>query len=290
MRVAPRLALLVLGAIITSACADEALPPPMSVDELRQAEFDITLSRAGELESEAGYSAYLARYEHNGLTLFAMVAVPDGDRPASGFPVVVANHGYVPDPRRYGIRADGRNARPGDYYASVPGLFATRGFLTVLPDYRGHNASEGFDYIDPQDDQSVAYYAEDVAALLSALDQLDSADTDNVFMWSHSMGGSVSIRVLLASDVVKASSFWSTMNVDTHAAELDMLDGPVVVHHAVRDASTPASNSLSFVQSLDAAGRLEAYVIYSSDEHYFAGERRERAAEFDAAFFKTLIQ
>ncbi len=290
MPAAPRLVLLVLGAVITSACADEALPPPLTVDQLRQANFDVTLSRAGQLESDAAYSAYLVRYEHSGLTLYAMIAVPDGEHPTSGFPVVIANHGYVPDPRRYGIRADGRNARPGDYYESVPGLFANRGFLTIVPDYRGHNSSDGFDYIDPQDEQSVAYYAEDVAALLSALDQVDGADTNNVFMWSHSMGGSVSIRVLLASDVVKASSFWSTMNVDEHAAELEALVGPVVVHHAIRDASTPVSNSLSFVKNLDAAGRLEAYVIDSSDEHFFAGERRERAAEFDAAFFWTLIK
>ena len=121
MRARLRLVSFLAGLLVTTACADDVLPPPMSVDELRQTAFDVTLSHAGELESEAGYSAYLVRYEHNGLTLYAMVAVPDGERPESGFPVVVANHGYVPDPRRYGIRADGRNARPGDYYASVPG-------------------------------------------------------------------------------------------------------------------------------------------------------------------------
>ncbi len=128
MQEARRFAPLLFLMIAAGACADDTLPPPMTVDELRQAEFDVTLVVEGALESGDGYSAYLVSYEHADLKLHAMVAVPDGDRPAGGFPVVVANHGYVPDPRRYGIRADGRNARPGDYYASVPGLFATRGF------------------------------------------------------------------------------------------------------------------------------------------------------------------
>ena len=280
-----RLLPLLAGLLVTSACAADELPPPVGIDELRRTSFDVTLVREGELESEAGFSAYLASYEHAGLTLRAMVAVPAGEAPGDGFPIVIANHGYVPDPRRYGIRADGRNARPGDYYASVPGLFATRGFLTVIPDYRGHNTSEGFEFVDPQDERSVAYYAEDVVALLSALEQFDDADTDNVFMWSHSMGGSVSIRVLLATDIVRASSFWSTMNVDEHSAAFDDLDGPVVIHHSERDTATPSANSLSFARDLDAVGRLESYAIYSGDEHYFTGDRRERAAEFDAAFF-----
>ena len=285
-----RLAPLMVSALIATACTDDPLPPPMSVDDLRQAEFEVTLKREDELESGPGYSAYLVSYEHSGLVLFAMVAVPEDDRPDSGFPVVIANHGYVPDPRRYGIRADGRNARPGDYYASVPGLFASRGFLTVIPDYRGHNTSDGFELIDPQDEQSVAYYAEDVAALLTGLDQLEAADTDNVFIWSHSMGGSVSIRLLLASDAVRASSFWSTMDVSEFTDRLGEIDGPVVLHHGRDDAATPHANSEQFAKALDDAGRLESFLSYGTDEHYFEGELRERAADHDAAFFSTQMQ
>jgi hypothetical protein len=45
-----------------------------------------------------------------------MVAVPNSAIPENGFPVVIANHGYVPDPARYGITAEGIDSRPGDYY------------------------------------------------------------------------------------------------------------------------------------------------------------------------------
>ena len=262
----------------------------MTVDALRAHAFDVTLERVGPLDAQAGYSAYLIAYEHAGLRLHAMVAVPDTPAPEAGFPVVVANHGYVPDPRRYGITSAGVDSRPGDYYRSVPGLFATRGFLTVLPDYRGHNSSEGFEYIDPQNEDSAAYYAEDVAALLSAIDQLEQADADNVFVWSHSMGGSVSIRVLLASDRVRASSFWSTMNVDDFGDRVDALDGPVIVHHAVGDAATPATNSLGFGRALADAGRLFALSLYPEDDHYFAEARREQAADADARLFRANLQ
>ena len=285
MRVA--LALMVLA---VPACAADTRPPPMSIEALRAHEFNVTIERVRPLEAAAGYSAYLVAYEHAGLTLHAMVAVPDTPAPEAGFPVVVANHGYVPDPRRYGITSEGADARPGDYYRSVPGLFATRGFLTVIPDYRGHNSSEGFDYIDPQDEQSVGYYAEDVAALLSAIDQLEQADADNVFFWSHSMGGSVALRVLLATDTVRAASLWATMNLDDLADQVDALDGPVIVHHAVGDAATPATNSLSFARALADAGRLHAVSLYPESDHYFVPPRREAAAEADVALFLELLQ
>ena len=121
----------------------------MPVDALREHSATGSLKYEKTLDDGRAYTAYLASYRHSGLTLYAMVAVPRSPRPNSGYPVVIANHGYVPDPKRYGIRSDGRNARPGDYYASVPELYTSRGFLVVLPDYRGHNTSDGYEFIDP---------------------------------------------------------------------------------------------------------------------------------------------
>ena len=120
------------------------------------------------------------------------------EMPEKGFPVVIANHGYVPDPTKYGITAAGIDSRPGDYYRSVPELYASRGFLVILPDYRGHNSSEGFEFVHKPN--SVALYADDVISLLASLDEIDEADTKKLFMWSHSMGGGVSMRVQLATE------------------------------------------------------------------------------------------
>lgn len=207
--------------------------------------------------------------------------------PARGFPVVVANHGYVPNPAKYGITSEGIDSRPGDYYRSVPELYTSRGFLVVMPDYRGHNSSEGFEYVDGK--ESVNYYAEDVVALMSGLADIEHADLDNVFMWSHSMGGAVSMRALLATDRVKAASFWSTMGVDDLSSKLGELAIPLMIQHSVNDQSTAYGNSKKLAKMLAGNGQSYTFHQYDSADHYFAGEMRELAADRDVVFFAAQL-
>lgn len=187
--------------------AATALPAPLSIDELRATEFSTGLQFEREQGAGPGFSAYLVSYQSAGLTVYAMVAVPVGERPGAGFPVVVANHGFHPDPPRYGVTADGVDARPGDYYRSIPELYAQHGFLVILPDYRGHNASEGLQYTDGF--LATGYYTEDVLALLSGLEDIEEADIRNVFMWGHSLGAEVSLRALLATERIRGATLWS---------------------------------------------------------------------------------
>lgn len=289
-RVAAVLAVVLLGA----ACGDrapeasaDALRPPLSIDELRTRHVTRSLEHAGAIDGGPGFDAHLVRYEVDELALFALVAVPDAEAPADGFPVVIANHGFVPDPRRYGIGRDGRNLRPGDYYRAVPELYTSRGYLVVMPDYRGHNSSDGYEYVNDDVYVSIGYYAEDVVALLSALDDLDLADTSAVHLWSHSMGGPISMRALLATDVVKSASFWSTMNVDGLLSHIADIDVPVIIHHAVDDRATEYRNSQFLAEALRSAGIPHAFHSYPTDEHFFTGRDRELAAERDAVFFAS---
>ena len=187
--------------------AATALPAPLSIDALRAADFSTGLQFERDLDAGPGYTAYLVSYPSAGLTVYAMVAVPAGERPGDGFPVVVANHGFHPDPPRYGVTADGVDARPGDYYRPIPELYARRGFLVIMPDYRGHNASEGLEYTDGF--LATGYYSEDVLALLSGLGDIEEADTRNVFMWGHSLGAEVSLRALLATERIRGATLWS---------------------------------------------------------------------------------
>ena len=281
---------LLLLLVAELSLAGASRPAPLTVDELRALDPATTIVRERDLDPGPGYAAYLVSYRYAGLKLHAMIAVPETAAPTNGFPVVIANHGYVPDPRRYGITADGRDARPGDYYRSVPGLFASRGFLTVIPDYRGHNSSEGYEDIHPQTDESFAYYAEDVVALVSAIDQVDEADAENVFMWSHSMGGVVAARTLLATDIVRASSFWSTMDIAELSSRFSEFDGPVNVHHAIDDAATPVQNSRALAAALRSVGRLAEFHEYDEAAHFFDEQRRESAAALDAELFKSQIR
>ncbi len=191
------------------AMAAVAKPPPLSIDELRAETFDTRLEFVRPVEGGDSFDAHLVSYVSAGLKVHALIATPRGEKPAGGFPVLVANHGHHPDPPRYGISAEGVDWRPGDYYRAVPELYAAMGFLLVMPDYRGHSDSEGFQYTDGMLES--LYCTEDVLALLAALDDIADADLENVFMWGHSMGGEVTLRALLATDVVKGASLWSSV-------------------------------------------------------------------------------
>ena len=78
------------------------------------------------------------------MTLWTLVLRPSGDVPSGGWPLVMYNHGFHPNPPFYGKRTnDGVDDRPGDYYRGLPQAYARAGYTVVVPDYRGHNVSEG---------------------------------------------------------------------------------------------------------------------------------------------------
>jgi dienelactone hydrolase len=264
------LAAITLAAVVLGGCQKEALVYERALDD------------------GASFSAYLVSYESAGLKVHAMVAVPKMDMPGGGFPVIVANHGYVPDPTRYGITAEGIDSRPGDYYRSVPELYTSRGFLVILPDYRGHNSSEGFEFTQRKD--AIEFYADDVVALMAGFDEIADADMSKVFMWSHSMGGPVTMRALLDTDFVKGASFWATSSLADQEARLKGLRVPLIIQHARGDTSTDSSNSEDLAAALEKGS--QPFVLYSYDgsDHYFEGEMRELAADRDAAFFRSIAE
>lgn len=203
------LALVLLSLMSATACSK---PAPKSIDELRAEKRKVALVFVGKIDGGPGFDAFLYSYKSAGLKVHAMVAMPHAPKPANGFPLLVANHGHHPEPPNYGITADGKNWRPGDYYRRIPELFVAEGFMVVMPDFRGHNNSEGFEYTEGMLESS--YYTEDVLNLLAGLESLDGFDSENIFMWGHSMGGEVTLRSLLATDRVKGASMWSSVGGD----------------------------------------------------------------------------
>ena len=195
--------------VSTAACSK---PAPKGIDELRAASNDTELVLVGEIDGGPGFDAFLYAYDSAGLRVHAMVAMPQTRVPDEGFPVLIANHGHHPDPPNYGITADGKDWRPGDYYRRIPELFVAKGFAVVMPDYRGHNNSEGFEFTEGMLESS--YYTEDVLNLVAGIDDLPNIDADKLFMWGHSMGGEVTLRALLATDRVRAASMWSSVGGD----------------------------------------------------------------------------
>lgn len=213
-----------------SATGPAPFAPPTAIEKLRKASASASKPEfVRHLEDGPGFKASLVAYRVSGRRLHALVATPESVAPRQGFPVLVALHGYHPNPPRYGYGQDGQDRRPGDYYRSVPGAYARAGFMVVMPDYRGHSNSDGAEFT--QHPLAPAYYAEDVVGLLHGLSALPGADTTQVFVWGHSMGGEIALRTVLAWPEVKAASLWSTSGGDAweQAHHYDRLNAPLQV-------------------------------------------------------------
>lgn len=167
-----------------------------------------------DVATDSDVKGALYAYEFSGLELFALVVTPSQPPPDAGYPVLLAAHGYHPDPPRYGIRANGDNRRPGDYYDGVPLAYAERGFLVVMPDYRGHNSSQGLKFTESA--LASTYYALDAAAAMRGIDSLDEVDQDNIFVWGHSMGGEIALRLLVTHSNIRAASLWAPSGGTVH--------------------------------------------------------------------------
>ena len=81
----------------------------------------------------ANYYQYVVSYKSDGLKIYALMTVPMGQKPATGWPVVIFNHGYIP-PAQY---------RTTERYVAYVAAFARSGYIVFKSDYRGHGDSEG---------------------------------------------------------------------------------------------------------------------------------------------------
>jgi dipeptidyl aminopeptidase/acylaminoacyl peptidase len=202
----------VLIALSLSTRAEVASPGAgITIDDLQafaQTTPQIEFRHLRDNPSVAGERREVVSFESDGLTQYALVLWPAGERPEKGWPVLLFNHGYHPNPPDYGRIEGGVNSRPGDYYRGTAQAFADRGYVVVTPDYRGHNDSEGADYTKLA--LAVHWYTRDAIAAYFGLASLDGIDHQRVYMLGHSMGGPITQRALLAlDDRIRAASVWS---------------------------------------------------------------------------------
>ncbi len=272
---------LAIGVVLTMFAAVAcAKPAPRTIQELRAAGRDVTLKLERDIDGGRGYTAELYSYRSAGLKVHAMVARPDAQAPEGGWPVLIANHGHHPEPPRYGTTAEGRDWRPGDYYRRIPELFVARGYLVIMPDFRGHNSSEGYEYTEGMLES--AYYTEDVLNLIAGVDDVAGIDADQIFMWGHSMGGEVTLRSLLATDRIKAASMWSSVGGDIwdqsyyysryddpSAPDSDEIDKKVITRLRGRIADLDGDFDTTSVEPLLHLNYLDTPVIV----HHSVGDR-----------------
>ena len=81
------------------------------------------------LQPGSNYSRYRASYQSEGLKIYALLTVPNGEKPATGWPAIIFNHGFIaPDVYRTTER----------YVAYVDWL-ARNGYIVLRSDYRGRS-------------------------------------------------------------------------------------------------------------------------------------------------------
>lgn len=280
-------------------------PHPLTIEYLREQEFpDSPIVIEQTLSPGGNYNRYLVSYRSEGLKINAYMTVPTGAKPATGWPVVVFNHGYIP-PAVY---------RPTERYIAYQDAFARAGYILIRPDYRGHADSEGEAtgaYGDPG-------YTIDVLNAIASIKAYADADPNRIGLWGHSMGGYITARAMVVRDDIKAGviwagvvasypdlleswtrranavpttipqrarrwrqvlveqygdpasnpAFWASISTNSFVADLS---GPVQLHHGTADADVPVLFSELLYDEIVAAGGNAELYTYPGDDHNLAG-------------------
>lgn len=296
---------------------------PMSILAQRQTSYPgspITIEQ--ELDPGANYHRYIASYLSEGLKIYALLTIPFGEMPSSGWPAIVFNHGYIP-PAQY---------RTTERYVAYVDSLARHGYIVFRIDYRGHDRSQGVPsgaYGDPG-------YTVDVLNAVAAIKSFPQADPQRIGMWGHSMGGFLTLRAMVISPDIKAGviwagvvasypdmlskwhrssssgptptpppgrrwrsewsdlygspqenpGFWNSISANSYLADIS---GPLQLHHGTADEEVPLGFSQTLYQELQAAGKTVEFYTYDGDNHNLSEhftEAMTRTIEFFDRYLK----
>jgi uncharacterized protein len=300
---------------------------PLSIEYLRQQDYSASeLVIEQTLASGSNYDRYYASYYSEGLKQYGLLTVPHGQRPESGWPVIIFNHGYIP-PTQY---------KTTERYVAYVDGFASNGYIVFRPDYRGHDRSEG----SPSGAYGSPAYVIDVLNAVGALKRFPDADPNRIGMWGHSMGGYITLRAMVVDPDIKAGVIWagvvasyedllsrwrrssgptptplpnpsmtgrgwrSTLSSMFGMPEenpefwrsisanhyLEDLAGPIQLHHARGDASVPVEFSEILYEQGQQAGMPIELFVYAGDNHNISGNFNAAMSQSVAFFDRWLKQ
>ena len=294
------------------------IPDPMSIQYMRTQEYpgsDIVVQ--SELDRGANYRRYYAWYESEGLKIYGLLTIPDGEIPEGGWPAIVFNHGYIP-PDVY---------RTTERYIAYVDRIARSGYILYRIDYRGHDRSEG--------EAGGAYgspnYTIDVLNAVASIKKHPQVNPEKIGMWGHSMGGYLTLRSMVITDDVKVGviwagvvasypdliynwrrtgnftpspsssgrgwrgrwietygtpeenpEFWAAVSSNTYVSDLS---GPLQLHHGTEDEDVPLAFSIRLAEEVRAVGGIADLYTYEGDNHnisrYFTTAMDRTIAFFD---------
>src|SRR5688572_29833296 len=292
---------------------------PLQIDSMRARDYpgsDIVIEQV--LDPGGNYNRYYVSYLSDGLKIYALMTVPNGQKPASGWPVVIFNHGYIP-PDVY---------RTTERYIAYVDEIASSGYIVFRSDYRGHDRSEGQAggvYTQPN-------YSIDVLNAVASVKRHPDADPNRIGMWGHSMGGYITLRSMVVSNDIKAGVIWAGViarypdlftrwnagaiattpsvgswvylleqehgsveqnpgfwNSISSNAYLRDLDGPIQIHHGTADHDVPWEFSEMLYNEMLEANQTVEFYKYEGDNHnisnYFS-QAMQRTIEFFDRYLK----
>ena len=295
---------------------------PLSIEALRAGDYpgsDIVIEQT--LTAGSNYQRYIASYKSEGLKIYALLTVPDGENPpAGGWPIIVFNHGFIP-PLEY---------RTTERYLAYTDAFSRNGYIVFKSDYRGHGNSEG----EAKGGYGNNNYTVDVLNALSSIKRFVKADPNRIGMWGHSMGGSITIRSMVVSKDIKAGviwagvvgsypdlikhwrrnmpaqhiahlggswrdslvkqygtpeenpAFWSSISANSYLSDIS---GPLQLHHGTADTHVPIEFSETLNRQLKDAGKEVEYLTYEGDDHNISNNFSlaiQRSVEFFDKYLK----
>jgi len=275
---------------------------PLSIERMREQEYpgsDLVVEQV--LAPGTNYDRSIVSYQSEGNKILALLTVPQGEMPESGWPVIVFNHGYIP-PEIY---------RTTERYIAYVDGFARNGYMVLRPDYRGHGFSEG----EARGSYSTPDYTIDVLNAVASVKQHPQADPERMGMWGHSMGGHITLRNMVTTGDIKAGVIWAgvvasypdliynwhrsdrylipatlsnratqwrTQFQETYGTPeenpefwasispisyVEDLSGPIQLHHGTNDESVPAEFSAQLEAAVDAVDGTVEYFVYEGDNH-----------------------
>ena len=300
-------------------------PHPLSIEAGRKTAYPASPIKIEQnLAAGMNYSRFVASYQSEGYKIYALLTIPNGKKPATGWPIIVFNHGYIP-PAQY---------RTTEKYVAYQDAFARDGYITFKSDYRGHGSSEG----SASGGYGSTGYTTDVMNAVSALKAHPDADPSRIGMWGHSMGGYITLRAMVLSKDIKvgviwggvgASSpdlkqrwtrrggtppapptpvagaprwrddlvgrfgspsanpaFWDSISANSYLADLA---GPIQLHHSVTDETVPVAFSITLAEQIKAAGKTVELFTYPGDDHNIA-QNFGPAITRSVAFFNKYLK
>jgi dipeptidyl aminopeptidase/acylaminoacyl peptidase len=309
----------------TATPTSTATPTPLSplaIESMRKQSYpgsELVIEQT--LPPGANYNRYVASYRSEGLKINGLLTIPSGQKPPTGWPVIIFNHGYIP-PDQY---------RTTERYVAYQDAFARNGYITFKSDYRGHGSSEGrasggYGNVD---------YTVDVLNATASVKRLKDADPNRVGMWGHSMGGSITLRAMVTVPDIKAGVIWAGVvasypdlferwrraptapggmpapargwrndlaaqygtpeeNPQFYASIspnsfLKEISGPLQLHHGSADTSVPIEFSDTLEKQMQAAGKPVEYFKYAGDDHNLAANLNV-ALQRSVAFFDKYVK